>query len=158
MTKRVVVHTILSMLCTLASVHLAAAQRGSRAYESPRGGAAMDLKGRWHSAREYPNGHAPWNFADQITAVAPHYSFEDRAQRNQGQGVFHVLVDPKTGAVTQVTILTSTGHGSLDAAAIRALRRWRWKPSTWKELMIPVRFVMARDAPKEPQDAIRISR
>src|SRR5205807_1901246 len=98
------------------------------AYQESKGGTAVDVKGVRHTAREYPGHYAPWNFADRMKAVAPEYPFGDRARHRQGSGFFAVFIYPKTGVVTQVTIIKSTGHPSLDRSAIDALRRFRWKP------------------------------
>jgi TonB family protein len=45
-----------------------------------------------------------------------------------GTGVYLLRVQIKSGAVTQVIVGQSAGHGALDAAAIKALRTWRFKP------------------------------
>ena len=45
-----------------------------------------------------------------------------------GGGGDLLRVQIKSGAVTQVIVGQSAGHGSLDAAAIKALRTWRFKP------------------------------
>jgi TonB family protein len=45
-----------------------------------------------------------------------------------GTGVYLLRVQIKSGAVTQVIVGQSAGHGPLDAAAIKALRIWRFKP------------------------------
>jgi outer membrane biosynthesis protein TonB len=53
-------------------------------------------------------------------------------------------VDLSTGSVAQVTVRKSTGYKTLDAAAVRALKRWRFKPGSWKTLDIPLDFKMGR--------------
>jgi protein TonB len=134
------------------------AQGGSYAYQNSRGGTAVDVKGRRHTASEYPGQRAPWNFADRIAAVAPQYSAEARLRHLQGTGFFRIVIDVKTGAVTQVVTLRSTGWAYLDAAAIAALRRWRWKPGTWKEVDVPVVFQMGGAVTAPPPGGIALPR
>ena len=148
MTRRIAVS--LCLLGALASTDYAYAERGSYAYQKPKGGTAIDIKGKRHTASEYPNQQAPWNFRDRIAAAAPTYPLEDRARRHQGTGFFRIIIDPKTGGVIQVTVVRSTGYVTLDACAVAALRRWRWKRGTWKEVDLPVTFEMAPRAGTTP--------
>jgi TonB family protein len=122
------------------------------------GGTAVDIKGVRHTAREYPGHRGPWDIVDRIKAVAPAYTYEDRARHRQGSGFFAVFIDANTGVPTRVTMIKSTGHPTLDQAAIEALQSWRWKPGRWKEVDIPVTFTMALGAKTPPPGAIRLSR
>jgi TonB family protein len=97
---------------------------------------AIDAAGKRHfESRELP-GPRPQKF------VMPVYSHGDRLTRRQGVGLFRMYIDLKTGFVTQVAVVKSTGWWSLDTSAVNALRKWRWKPGTWKEVDVPVRFVI----------------
>jgi TonB family protein len=122
------------------------------------GGTAVDIKGVRHTAGEYPGHRGPWDIADRIKAVAPAYTYEDRARHRQGSGFFAVFIDANTGVPTRVAMIKSTGHPTLDQAAIEALQRWRWKPGRWKEVDIPVTFTMASGAKTPPPGAIPLSR
>jgi protein TonB len=63
-----------------------------------------------------------------VHAPSPEYP-EGAVQRGTaGTGVYLLRVQIKSGAVTQVIVGQSAGHGPLDAAAIKALRTWRFKP------------------------------
>jgi len=117
---------------------------------SSRRGSAVDANGVHHDGKDYPHGqHLPW-LDDIIQAYSPHYPVGDRVQRNQGPGVYRLTLDLNTGSVTDVTVLKSTGIGSLDGCALSAFRRWRWKPGKWKQIDIPVLFQISRHAPKFP--------
>jgi TonB family protein len=103
---------------------------------------AVDAAGKRHlGSREFPGLSEPW-IHDRLKFVAPVYSYGDRLTRRQGDGMFRIYIDLKTGLVTQVAVAKSTGFWSLDTSAVNALRKWRWKPGTWKEVYMPVRFVM----------------
>jgi protein TonB len=66
----------------------------------------------------------------RLVVHAPRPEYPERAvQRGTaGTGVYLLRVQLKSGAVTQVIVGQSAGHGSLDAAAVKALRTWRFKP------------------------------
>ena len=101
---------------------------------------AVDIKGQRHlGSRDFPGLREPW-IADCIGCRAPQYPYEDRARHRQGDGLFRITLDPKTGLVTRVTVVKSTGVTSLDNSAIAAMRKWRWKPGRWQEVDMPVRF------------------
>jgi len=102
--------------------------------------AAIDAKGVAHLGTEYGD-RPPW-MDDAIHTVTPDYSYDERAMRHQGTGQFKVILDLKTGAVTNVTVITSTGFPGLDRSAMAALRHWRWKPGRWKEIGLPYTFIL----------------
>jgi TonB family protein len=63
-----------------------------------------------------------------IYSPQPEYPLEALAHRLTGNGMFLMRVHVKTGMVAEVRAVQSTGHAVLDAAAVRALRKWRFKP------------------------------
>ncbi len=63
-----------------------------------------------------------------ISTPQPEYPESARPRRATGSGFFILRVRIKTGQVTEVTIQQSTGHKTLNTAAIETLRRWRFKP------------------------------
>jgi TonB family protein len=80
-----------------------------------------------------------------IYAPKPEYPFHPSLhhgwQLPQGEGVFICHIDPKTGHVTSVSIAKGTGFAMLDNAAIKGLKRWRFRPNTCaQEIKIPVNF------------------
>ena len=98
-------------------------------YSSPTS-AAMDAKGVTYLGTHY-GGPTPW-MNDVIHTVTPDYPYTARAAREQGTGLYRLILDLKTGAVTRVTTIRSTGYGKLDDSVIAAVRQWRWKPGKWK--------------------------
>jgi TonB family protein len=73
-------------------------------------------------------------------SVPPEYPREARDKGLTGKGVAVVKVDPTTGHVTSASMVKSTGHDSLDSAALRALRQWRYQPRGITTFEIPIQF------------------
>jgi protein TonB len=59
---------------------------------------------------------------------SPPYPWEARTRGQQGVTRLRLRVTPD-GRVLEARILESSGHESLDAAAIAAVRRWRFEPA-----------------------------
>jgi len=78
----------------------------------------------------------------------PIYPSDARAAGHQGRVILVVSVN-SDGSVTDIAIATSSGFGSLDAAAIEAVHQWRFSPATLKgdavkaEILVPVRFTIS---------------
>ena len=75
-------------------------------------------------------------------AVAPEYPLEARRRRLQGSGILEAAVDFKTGRVTSVRMVESTGHKILDEAALAAFRQWRFKPRLVRTFRTPINYTM----------------
>ena len=82
-----------------------------------------------------------------LTNMPPAYPHRARRHGLEGDVVLVVHVDAG-GAVTHVKVERSSGHTALDAAAVYAAQRWRFKPATRNGqpvrdvLMQPIRFVL----------------
>jgi protein TonB len=63
-----------------------------------------------------------------ISSPAPEYPREARRKGWIGRVGVHVLISDK-GTVQQAEVLSSSGHGELDDAALKALRRWIFHPA-----------------------------
>lgn len=79
-----------------------------------------------------------------IASPEPKYPTEAFKHRLTGRGLFYLKIRPNTYTVSQVTVLQSTGHKVLDAAAIEALSRWRGRSgglmSRVDHVRVPVTF------------------
>jgi TonB family protein len=74
----------------------------------------------------------------------PEYPIDARRNRMEGTGVFKLLTNQKTGAVSSVRILRSTGYKILDEAAVRGLKNWRLRPASGRAVVVPVTFQLRR--------------
>jgi TonB family protein len=113
---------------------------------------AVDAKGVRHAATAYPRNHPPWR-DDCIKAVGPEYPYTDRQRGHMGTGLYRQYVDLKTGVVTNVAVVKSTGVATLDNSAVAAFRKWRYKPGKWKEVDLPVTFTIMSRPPRLPPGA-----
>jgi len=141
LTCRITRRVIFGLVCIAVSLSSATLEAGGR---STWNSAAVDAKGVRHWGRDYPNGGAWMN--DAINAPSPHYPPADRAQLRTGSGLFRLIFDLKTGSVTKVTTLQSTGVPSLDSAATGTFLGWRWKPGKWKEIDVPITFTLRSES------------
>ena len=128
--------TISALLFLFASTILAPAQQPHDV------SSAIDAKGTRYVQRPNTNGGMPPWIAEMVYRPKPEYPYSERSKHNEGSGLFRVFIDLKTGGVTNIAIVRSTGFPKLDEAAVNAFQRWRWKPGKWKEVEIPVTFTM----------------
>jgi TonB family protein len=100
-------------------------------------GSAVDSKGIRHEARDYPGRHPQW-LDDRVKLIAPTYPYRNRQLHHEGRGWFQLTLDLRTGYVSKVTIVKSTGFKALDESAVAAFLQWCWKPGKWKEIDMAV--------------------
>jgi len=81
----------------------------------------------------------------RVATPPPDYPVEARARGATGSGVFKIHFVAKTGTVRYVQILKSTGDKTLDAAAVRAFRQWRFRSG-----MLPTVRTLAQQPTTEP--------
>ena len=82
-----------------------------------------------------------------IYSPRPVYRPEWAKQGLTGNGVVLVTIDPKTGTVSGVRMLQSTGSSALDGAALQAYSQWRFKPGSVSQVKIPISFASRPGAP-----------
>jgi len=134
---------VLALDSPLGSSSMASTINNSRAFVGDTGidGSAVDSCGLRHRARDHGRATPPW-LNERVRAFAPDYPFADQIQRREGTGLFRLILDLKTGSVTKVVTLKSTGFATLDRCAVSAVQQWRWKPGKWKEIEMPVKFTL----------------
>lgn len=78
--------------------------------------------------------------ASQLNNPAPVYPNLSRRLREQGTVYLELLILPD-GTVSEIAVKTSSGYGRLDAAALEAVRKWRYVPAKRGGVAIPFRYV-----------------
>lgn len=80
----------------------------------------------------------------------PAYPHEARIRGQEGTVEIHLTVGPD-GRVGEAKVIRSSGHLLLDAAALAALRRWRYEARPGRAALAFVQAVQFRlDAPGAP--------
>ncbi|MCA1660396.1 MAG: energy transducer TonB [Verrucomicrobiaceae bacterium] len=75
----------------------------------------------------------------RVASVPIIYPKEAQAKKLSGKGLFEAQID-KRGRVSAVRVRQSTGSKSLDQAAIRAVRKFRYKPGAFISVTEPATF------------------
>ena len=88
---------------------------------------------------------------EAIYAPKPEYPIQARASRMKGDGLFILRVQIRAGQVKDVQIARSSGWSSLDSAAKRAFKQWRFKSGTANLSPIKVELPHLKDTPKQRQ-------
>ena len=65
---------------------------------------------------------------DTLSAPDPEYPIKAQHLGYQGQGIYRLMINPKTGIVDEVKVMKTTGHRELDANAIMTLFNWKFRP------------------------------
>jgi protein TonB len=64
-----------------------------------------------------------------VSGAPPSYPRESRRHHEEGTVVLALTLDTD-GSVTAISVARSSGFQRLDDAALRAVRKWRWAPTT----------------------------
>jgi TonB family protein len=83
----------------------------------------------------------------------PYYDPEDRLARRQGAVSFLAYVS-KDGKITQFKLLQGTGHRTLDAKTLNAIRSWRFYPGQEGWVEIPFKWDL-KGGPQEMPATLR---
>lgn len=65
---------------------------------------------------------------DTLAAPDPEYPMKAQHLGYQGQGIYRLMINPKTGIVDEVKVMKSTHSRELDASAIMTLFNWKFRP------------------------------
>ena len=65
---------------------------------------------------------------DTITAPDPEYPMKAQHLGYQGQGIYRLIINDKTGVVDEVKVMKSTHSRELDASAVITLFNWKFRP------------------------------
>jgi TonB family protein len=128
-------------LTALLSVSVVGQSQTARTVQPRYGWSAVNSSGQRFTQRVFPDRDSLWE-KDATKKVIPKYPYQDRARHHMGRGLFRMEIDLETGAVRKVTMVGSIGYNRLDESAIQALSQWRFRPNSWKEVTLPVEFVM----------------
>ncbi|HVI82397.1 MAG TPA: energy transducer TonB [Chthoniobacterales bacterium] len=85
----------------------------------------------------------------------PEYRPEWAKQGLTGKGVVLVSIDSKTGSVTGVRMLQSTGNQLLDGAALQAYSQWRFEPGSVPQVKMPIEFASRPPSQASNKNAAR---
>src|SRR5712691_3436377 len=77
---------------------------------------------------------------DTLSAPDPDYPIKAQHLGYQGQGIYRLAVNDKTGVADEVKVLRTTGHRELDASAVMTLFQWKFRPGTVKQRDVLVVF------------------
>jgi TonB family protein len=110
---------------------------------------ATNARGVRYSLADHPP------FLDDVTnRVVPENPSSTTRAGGAGHGLFRVSIDVKTGKVTDVVVLRPIESASLHPRVVAALRQWRWKPGTWRQVDIPFVYGPEGAAGSRDHDAI----
>jgi TonB family protein len=77
---------------------------------------------------------------DSIAAPDPEYPMKAQHMNYQGQGIYRLIINDKTGVADEVKVLRTTGHRELDASAVMTLFNWKFKPGAVKQRDVLIVF------------------
>ena len=77
---------------------------------------------------------------DTLSAPDPEYPIKAQHLGYQGQGIYRLAVNDKTGVADEVKVLRTTGHRELDASAVMTLFQWKFRPGAVKQRDVLVVF------------------
>ena len=77
---------------------------------------------------------------DTVTAPNPEYPMKAKNLGYQGQGIYRLIVNEKSGIVDEVKVMKTTGHRELDATVVMTFFNWKFKPGALNHRDILVIF------------------
>jgi TonB family protein len=90
---------------------------------------------------EMREGEIPKKFQGILLyAPYPKYPVDLVRRGTRGHGLFRLSFDSKTGRVTEVKVLNSTGYVILNEFAAKTLLQWKARPGAISSLRVPITF------------------
>ena len=65
-----------------------------------------------------------------LSAPDPEYPMKSQHLGYQGQGIYRLVINKKTGMADEIKVLKTTGHRELDASCVMTLLNWKFPPGT----------------------------
>jgi TonB family protein len=79
---------------------------------------------------------------DALAAPDPEYPMKAQHLGFQGQGIYRLVINKKTGMADEIKVLKTTGHRELDASCVMTLLNWKFQPGTIDHRDVLVVFQM----------------
>lgn len=106
------------------------------------------------SAYGAANGVRPLEDLKQMPGnIKPAYDSEDRFKKREGEVIFHALISPK-GEPKNFKLIKSSGHRSLDAKTLAALKKWKFFAGQEGWVEIPFAWEL-KGGPQEKPSLLR---
>ena len=67
---------------------------------------------------------------DSISAPEPEFPVAAKNLGEQGQGIYRLKINQKTGTVDEVKVLKTTGAHDLDASSVMTFFKWKFRPGS----------------------------
>src|SRR6266446_5322741 len=78
---------------------------------------------------------------DTLAAPDPEYPIKAQHLGYQGQGIYRLMINEKTGIVDEVKVMKSTHYRELDASAVMTLFNWKFRPGiNHRDLLVVFRM------------------
>ena len=77
---------------------------------------------------------------DSVFAPDPEYPIKAQHLQQDGQGIYRLMINDKTGTVDEVKVLRTTGYRELDASAVMTFFKWKFRPGAVKQRDVLVKF------------------
>ncbi len=65
-----------------------------------------------------------------LASPDPEYPMKAQHLGYQGQGIYRLVINKKTGMADEIKVLKTTGHRELDASCVMTLLNWKFQPGT----------------------------
>src|SRR5260370_7192653 len=81
---------------------------------------------------------------DSVFAPDPEYPIKAQHLQQDGQGIYRLMINEKTGVADEVKVLKTTGFCELSTSAGMTLFKWKFPPGAVKQRELPVKTHLPR--------------